>query len=237
MFLQIYTFFSLNCLNLQKKDNIIDNMNKEIGVLFDLDGVLLDTEGIYTDFWQTIDNKYPTGVPGFTHIIKGSNLTTILDTYYPNKQLQEIIIRILDDFEKDMVYRPFPDAIRFLKELRSAGIPTSVVTSSSMLKMQNAFRQLPHFRELFDGLVTGDMVKYCKPNPEGYLLGAKQIGINPECCYVFEDSLQGIQAGLNAGCKVIALTTTVDRKVIEKTKANKIINDFAGFSISDLLFI
>lgn len=212
-------------------------MDNEIGVLFDLDGVLLDTEGVYTDFWQSIDDKYPTGVPGFTHIIKGSNLTTILDTYYPDKQLQKIIIQILDDFEKEMVYRPFSDAIRFLTELKEAHIPTCVVTSSSMIKMQNAFKQLPDFRDLFNGLITGDMVKHCKPDPEGYLLGAKQIGVNPEKCIVFEDSLQGIQAGLNAGCKVVALTTTISREEIEKLKANKIINDFAGFSILDLLSI
>lgn len=210
-------------------------MTQETGVLFDLDGVLLDTEGIYTDFWQAIDDKYPTGVPGFTHIIKGSNLTTILDTYYPDKELQKIIISILDEFEKEMKYRPFPDAIKFVDELKSSGIPTCIVTSSSMLKMNNAFKQLPGFHEKFDGLITGDMVKHCKPNPEGYLLGAQQIGIKPENCYVFEDSLQGIQAGLNAGCKVIALTTTVARDNIEKLKANKIINDFAGFSIQEML--
>ena len=212
-------------------------MIQETGVLFDLDGVLLDTEGIYTDFWQAIDDKYPTGVPGFAHIIKGSNLTTILDTYYPDKELQKIIIDILDDFEKEMKYRPFPDAITFVKELKSAGIPTCIVTSSSMLKMNNAFEQLPGFRELFDGLITGDMVKNCKPNPEGYLLGAQQIGVKPENCYVFEDSLQGIQAGLNAGCKVVALTTTVAREYIEKLKADKIMNSFADFTVNDMLSI
>ena len=203
-------------------------MTQEIGVLFDLDGVLLDTEGIYTDFWQAIDDKYPTGVPGFTHIIKGS---------YPNKEMQKIIIDILDDFEKKMKYRPFLDAIKFVDELKSFGIPTCIVTSSSMLKMNNAFKQLPGFREKFDGLITGDMVKHCKPNPEGYLLGAQQIGIKPKNCYVFEDSLQGIQAGLNAGCKVVALTTTVARDNIKKLKANKIINDFAGFTVNDMLSI
>lgn len=210
-------------------------MAQEIGVLFDLDGVLLDTEGIYTDFWQAVDDKYPTGVPGFARIIKGSNLATILDTYYPDKALQKIIIDILDDFEKEMRYRPFADAMTFVDELNKAGIPSCIVTSSSMLKMNNAFEQLPGFREKFNGLVTGDMVKNCKPNPEGYLLGAKQIGVAPENCYVFEDSLQGIQAGLNAGCKVVALTTTVACEEIEKLKADKIIDNFADFTLKDLL--
>lgn len=210
-------------------------MTQETGVLFDLDGVLLDTEGIYTDFWQAIDDKYPTGVPGFAHIIKGSNLSAILNTYYPNKELQKKIINILDDFEKEMKYRPFPDAMKFVEELKIAAIPTCIVTSSSMLKMNNAFEQLPGFREMFDGLITGDMVKNCKPNPEGYLLGAQKIGINPKNCYVFEDSLQGIQAGLSAGCKVVALTTTVAREQIEKLNADKIINNFTNLTVNDML--
>lgn len=205
------------------------------GVLFDLDGVLLDTEGIYTDFWQAIDNKYPTGVEGFAHIIKGSNLTKILDTYYPDKTLQKTIIGILDDFEKEMKYRPFESAMTFVAQLKKNNIPTCIVTSSSMLKMNNAFSQLPGFKEQFDGLITGDMVKNCKPHPEGYLAGAKLLGIEPQDCYVFEDSLQGIQAGINAGCKVVALTTTVSRDKIEKLKADKIIDNFTDFSVNDML--
>ena len=220
--------------NFAKYSRITEDMRQDIGVLFDLDGVLLDTEGIYTDFWQAIDNKYPTGVPGFAHIIKGSNLATILDTYYPDKELQKIIIGILDDFEKEMKYRPLPDAIRFVNDLNATNIASCIVTSSSMLKMNNAFMQLPGFRDLFQGLITGDMVKHCKPHPEGYLLGAEQIGVNPENCVVFEDSLQGIQAGLNAGCKVVALTTTVEYKKIADLKPHKIITNFSEFSIYDL---
>lgn len=210
-------------------------MAEEIGVLFDLDGVLLDTEGIYTDFWQAIDDKYPTGVPGFTHIIKGSNLKTILDTYYPDKKLQEVIIEILDNFEKEMKYRPFADAMKFVEELNERGIRTCIVTSSSMIKMNNAFEQLPGFRDMFDGLITGDMVKNCKPDPEGYLMAADMLGVKPENCYVFEDSLQGIQAGINAGCKVVALTTTVARERIEVLDANKIMDNFNGFGVDEML--
>ena len=134
-----------------------------------------------------------------------------------------------------MKYRPFQDAIEFVDKLNANNIPACIVTSSSMLKMNNAFEQLPGFKEKFNGLVTGDMVKNCKPDPEGYLLGAEMIGIKPENCIVFEDSLQGIQAGLNAGSKVVALTTTVSRDKIEKLKANKIIDNFAGLEIDDII--
>jgi beta-phosphoglucomutase-like phosphatase (HAD superfamily) len=104
-----------------------------------------------------------------------------------------------------------------------------------MIKMNNAFEQLPGFRDMFDGLITGDMVKNCKPDPEGYLMAADMLGLKPENCYVFEDSLQGIQAGINAGCKVVALTTTVARERIEELEANKIMDSFNGFGVDEML--
>lgn len=53
------------------------------GVLFDLDGVLIDSESIYTEFWEDVDKVFPTNVPDFAHIIKGSTLPKILGTYFP----------------------------------------------------------------------------------------------------------------------------------------------------------
>ena len=134
-----------------------------------------------------------------------------------------------------MKYRPFADAMKFVEELNERGIRTCIVTSSSMIKMNNAFEQLPGFRDMFDGLITGDMVKNCKPDPEGYLMAADMLGLKPENCYVFEDSLQGIQAGINAGCKVVALTTTVARERIEELEANKIMDSFNGFGVDEML--
>ena len=64
---------------------------------------------------------------------------------------------------------------------------------------------------MLSGLVTGSMVKRSKPDPEGYLTGAQLIGVPIEDCYVFEDSLQGLQAGMSSGATVIGLATTNSR--------------------------
>ena len=74
------------------------------------------------------------------------------------------------------------------------------------------------------------MVKHSKPNPEGYLKGAELIGVPVEDCYVFEDSLQGLEAGMRSGATVIGLATTNSREKL-KGRAHKIIDDFAGFTI------
>ena len=204
------------------------------GVLFDLDGVLIDSESIYTEFWADIDRLYPTGVDDFAHIIKGSTLPKILDTYFPEADKQHDILRRISDFEKSMVYRPFPDAMRFVDQLNANGIGCAIVTSSSKQKMDNLYAQNPSFRNCFKAVITSDVVTHSKPHPEPYLLGAEALGIRASQCYVFEDSLSGIESGIAAGATVIGLATTLSLSEITG-KAHKTITSFAGFSVADML--
>ena len=210
-------------------------MHKKIGVLFDLDGVLLDTEGFYTQLWAHVDECFPTHVPDFAHVIKGSNLDKILNTYFvPEKHAE--IVAMLHKFQKDMRYDFFDDVPRFLNDLKEAGIPMCVVTSSDEAKMQAVYAQHPHFTDYFDAIVVGNMVSRCKPDPECFLMGAERIGCDIADCYVFEDSFSGLEAGKAAGAHVIALATTNSREFL-KGKASKIIDDFVGFTIDDMLTV
>ena len=195
------------------------------GVLFDLDGVLIDSESIYTEFWEDVDKVFPTNVPDFAHIIKGSTLPKILGTYFPDKNIQQQILDMISCF-----------AMRFVDELNEAGIECAIVTSSSLQKMENLYSQNPGFRDKFKAVITSDLVTFSKPHPQPYLLGAKAIGVNPENCFVFEDSLSGIESGKAAGATVIGLATTLPLDAI-KGKAHKTITDFAGFHISDMLSV
>ena len=125
---------------------------------------------------------------------------------------------------------------RFLNELKEAGIPMCVVTSSDDAKMQAVYSQHPHFTDYFDAIVVGNMVSRCKPDPECFLMGAERIGCDIADCYVFEDSFSGLEAGKAAGAHVIALATTNSRESL-KGKASKIIDDFVGFTIDDMLTV
>lgn len=209
---------------------------EKIGVLFDLDGVLIDSEGLYTQFWEDIEKIYPTGVDNFTYKIKGNALFKILDTYFKEEQIKSDIVERVHEFERTMKYPIYDGVIDFLSELKENNIPIAVVTSSDDVKMDYLFKQYPDFRQYFDVIITGSMVTESKPHPQGYLLAAEKLGCNPCDCFVFEDSLQGLDAGMASGATVIGLTTSNPEHLL-KEKAHKIIDNFVGFSMRDMLSV
>lgn len=208
---------------------------KKVGVLFDLDGVLIDSEGLYTKFWEDIENIYPTGVENFALVIKGNALFKILDTYYPKEIHQDIIDRV-HHFEHNIKYPIYDGVIDFLKSLKEHGIPAAIVTSSDDVKMKALYAEYPFFPQYFDAIITGSDVTESKPHPQGYLMAAERIGCDPQDCYVFEDSLQGLDAGMAAGATVIGLTTNNPVEKL-KDKAHALIDSFVGFSIDKMLAI
>lgn len=212
--------------------NIVNMQNNNIGVLFDLDGVILDTEGIYTEFWNQIEEKFPTGVKDFSKVIKGCCLEDILNRYFP-KENHAKIIEILNDFQKAMQYRYFPYAIEWVKTLYNAGIPMCIVTSSDQEKMNAVYEQHPEFRGYFKAVIVGEMVENAKPAPDCFLLGAKLLDIDIKNCYIFEDSINGLKAALASGGHVIALSTTNPASVLGDAKL--IIPDFKDFTIEKML--
>lgn len=182
--------------------------------LFDLDGVLIDSESLYTRFWAETERDFPTGIPHFAQVIKGTNLKSIME-YFPPEVRSEILRRIYE-FDSHLTYEPFPGAEEFLQDLKLRGVKTALVTSSNTEKMEQFHKVLPQFRAYFDVIIDGSMVSRGKPDPEGYLLAAEAIGERPEQCIVVEDSLQGVHAGRNAGAEVWGLYTTLPREVIER---------------------
>lgn len=182
-------------------------------MLFDLDGVLLDSEGQYSIFWEQMDHEYPTGIQQFASFIKGFHLARILN-YFENEDVRQQVLNKLLEFERHMYYEFFPGALEFVKELRSAGIPMAIVTSSDHKKMQALYSQYPEFPTLFDKIVTGDMVTKAKPDPDCFLMGARQLGVDIKDCIVFEDSRNGLIAGRESGALVIGISTTLDRDTV-----------------------
>lgn len=185
------------------------------GALFDLDGVLLDTEGLYTGFWHEINVAFPTGVPHFEQVIKGSNLAHILNTYFPHDRHDEIVA-MLDGFQHDMRYNFFDGALEVVDALREAGVKCCIVTSSDRKKMQSLSEQHPSFENHFDAIVTGEMVAHPKPAPDCFVLGAELIGVSPQKCLVFEDSFNGLDAGMGSGATVVGIATTNPRTEVER---------------------
>ena len=192
--------------------------------LFDLDGVILDTEGSYTAFWDDYGSRH-FSEKDFGVKIKGQTLVKILDDYFPEENERKSITDAINDFERNMSYPFVPGVENYIKSLKSNGIRTAVVTSSNLLKMDNVYRCHPGFREMFDMILTSEDFSESKPSPYCYLKAMKLFGAGPEDCVVFEDSLAGLQSARASGAFVTALTTTNPEEVV-RNYADLVIRDF-----------
>ena len=192
--------------------------------LFDLDGVILDTEGSYTAFWDDYGSRH-FSEKDFGLKIKGQTLVKILGDYFPEENERKSITDAINDFERNMSYPFVPGVENYIKSLKSNGIRTAVVTSSNLLKMENVYRCHPGFREMFDMILTSEDFSESKPSPYCYLKAMRLFGAGPEDCVVFEDSLAGLQSARASGAFVTALTTTNPEEVV-RNYADLVIRDF-----------
>ena len=207
--------------------------SKPCGVLFDLDGVLLDSEGQYSIFWGQMEKEYPTGIDNFASYIKGFHLKRILD-YFASHEVRQQVLDRLNEFEREMRYEFFPGALDFVKRLRAAGIPMAIVTSSDRKKMQSLYNQHHEFPGLFDHIITGDMVTKAKPDPDCFLMGAKLLGIPIGDCIVFEDSRNGLIAGRASGARVIGVVSTLSAPEVAQL-SDMTIAAVSGLTVEDML--
>lgn len=208
------------------------NFSKIIA-LFDLDGVILDTESQYTQLWDSIGSDF-LGKKGFGSLIKGQTLVNIFETHFKDKTKHPEINQRLKDFEVQMTLPFVKGAKEFVLDLRKKGIKTAIVTSSSSNKMESVYKKIPDFKQMFDKILTAEMFAKGKPHPDCYLLGAKVFDAKIENCIVFEDSFHGLQAGRSANMKVVGLSTTNPKEEIIN-KADVIIEDFSNITIEQLL--
>jgi len=209
-------------------------MKKEVkAALFDLDGVVFDTEPQYTVFWGAQCREFHPEHPGLEHEIKGQTLTQIYEKYFTADGLAEkqpLITQRLNEYEAQMSYDYVDGFEDFVRDLRQRGIKTAVVTSSNMPKMQSVYRQRPEFRELFDEILTSEDFERSKPDPDCYLKAAQRFGATPEECVVFEDSFNGLKSGRAAGMTVIGLSTTNAADAIAPL-CDQVIPDYLSFEI------
>ena len=204
--------------------------------LFDLDGTLFNTEGQYTIFWGRTARKYRPDIPGLEYKIKGTTLTQIFSTYFPDPSVQADIVRGLDEWEQNMRYEFIPGALQFLHDLHRHGVRCAVVTSSNQKKMDSVRRQMPEFDTLFDRVLTSEDFTASKPAPDCYLLGACVFDADVSECVVFEDAFTGLAAGMASGIFTIGLATGNPAEAI-RDKCNYVMPDFEGMSYSKLLTI
>ena len=178
--------------------------------LFDLDGVVFDTEPQYTVFWGSQCRLYHPEHPGLEHESKGSTLTQIYDRWFsgPLEAEQAVVTERLNAFEAQMTFEYIAGFEALIADLHAHGVKTAVVTSSNQPKMESVYRAQPGFKQLFDAILTSEDFEYSKPHPDCYLKAAARFGAHPSECVVFEDSFNGLKSGRAAGMKVVGVATT-----------------------------
>lgn len=174
-------------------------------IIFDLDGVLVDSVPGILSIWRAWAKKHGIENPDLNHLAITARTEEAVQHLAPDLDLQTEV-EYLEEQEATGIrdLRPIKGARSLIDALPpdAWGVFTSVSQKTALSKMQIA--NLPQPRVL----VSGDRVLRGKPYPDGYLLASRELGVEPRECLVIEDTPLGVQAARAAGIPVIALTTT-----------------------------
>lgn len=189
----------------------------KLGALFDWDGVVIDSSDQHERSWEMLAGEIGKPLPK-DHFTRGFGMKN-----------QVIIPQILDwtddpdeihlfSLRKEALYReiiaeegitPLPGVTALLQMLQENAVPCAVGSSTHRENIEVIFDAIG-VRDYFSAVVTAEDVNHGKPDPEVFLKSAEKIHVAPQNCVVFEDAHVGIEAGLAAGSKVIAVATTND---------------------------
>jgi len=176
-------------------------------ILFDMDGLVLDTEKLYTRFWQKAANAlgYPMTKEqalGMRSLNRGAGLAK-MQSYFGETVDYDAIrgkrIEMMDAFVEKEGVTLKPGIHELLTYLKKQGIKTAIATSSPLDRTVRYLSSVG-LDKSFDELVSGYMVEKGKPEPDIYLYAANKLGVAPSACMVLEDSPAGILAAYRAGC-------------------------------------
>lgn len=208
-------------------------------ILFDMDGVLIDSEPIilqaatelflakgvvvqkedFTPFIGTGDKRYLLGV--------GLKYGLDLDFEVEQHVLFDHYGRIAKESG------PLAGVLRFIANAKNAKMKIALVTSAVRSKMLLNLEAIGIDESTFDAVVTGDMVKRNKPHADIYQIGALLLGVDSNRCLVVEDALNGTVAGKAAGSTVLGLTTTFSEEELQRSGADVVmgtLDEFEDFS-------
>lgn len=203
--------------------------------LFDLDGVVVDSNGLHVESWKEVARRHGFACPDPDHIGKcGLRTSAVIRDLLRWPVSADDAARI--GFEKEELYRewirqdgirPIPGVLKFLAQARRLGIRCAVGSSAPRENVDLCLAALG-LREVFAATVSGADVQRGKPAPDIFLKAAEGLGANPRHCLVFEDAPAGIAAAHAAGMRALALLTSHTRDELEA--ADVLAPDFTGLS-------
>lgn len=188
-------------------------MSKITHLIYDFDGLLLDTEPIYCRVNEMIASRYgKTFTPALHRKIMGRQAMDcarilVEDMGLPLTAAEHLQAR--DELIYDMLPEavPMPGARSMTQRFYELGVPQAIATSSAAVTFNLKTQRYQDWLAIFDAIVLGSdpEVKHSKPAPDSFLVAAKRLKADPENCLVFEDSPAGVKAGKAAGMSVVAV--------------------------------
>jgi len=180
-------------------------MSKIEAVLFDMDGVIFDTERVYLEHWIKIFKKYGYEMKKEVYVsVMGRGRENVMKTFLEiygeslpivqmYKEKDELLVQAIEDGQVPMK----PGAKEILNLLKENNLKIGLATSAKRDRMMMQLK-MGKIENEFDAIVCGDDITNSKPDPEIFLKAAQKLSVNPENCVVVEDSPSGIKAAYNA---------------------------------------
>ena len=184
------------------------------GAIFDMDGLLIDSERIFQRIWRelaaeagyTLDDQFAAAMCGSSGKVTEEILRRYVPGVEPQTLIDECYRRVVEIEKSDIPLKP--GAAEILAGMKRRGFRTALASSSPVDMIRNNL-EVTGLAPFFDELVSGFEVQRGKPEPDIFLLAAKRLGLPARNCYVFEDSVNGIRAGHAAGCMAVMVPDLV----------------------------
>lgn len=175
--------------------------------LFDLDGTLINTEARSMAMWQMLLDNH--NVDRDVKVFMGRRGRDVIPEVFPGEDVAELIAEVFsyDDVPGLPEIVPVPGAAELVRKVAAYGSPVGLVTSAQRAWAEERLAAVG-IRDLVRMIVAGEDVEVGKPDPAGFLLGARSLAVEPADCVVFEDSLAGIAAAKAAGMRCVGVATT-----------------------------
>ncbi|KAI9198040.1 hypothetical protein LWI28_009041 [Acer negundo] len=198
-------------------------------VILDLDGTLINTDGIVSDvlkvylvkYGKQWDGREAQKIVGKTPLEEAA---IIVDDYKLPCSTEDFVAEIYPMFNDQCCnIKALPGANRLIKHLRSHGVPMALASNSPHASIESKISYHQGWKESFSVIIGGDEVKIGKPSPEIFLEAAKRLNMEPSSCLVIEDSVPGVTAGKAAGTEVVAVPS-IPKQTHLYTSADEVIN-------------
>ncbi|MBQ4247054.1 MAG: HAD family phosphatase [Ruminococcus sp.] len=183
-----------------------------LGVIFDMDGLMLDTEKLYTRFWKKaaeyygfeMTDEHILGIRSMAAKFACTRLKEILGDSFDYYAVREKRRELMDEYIAAHGVEKKQGLDNLLKKLSQRSIKLAVATSTNRERTENYLRQTKVI-DYFEVIVTGDMIQNGKPAPDIYQTAAKALGLDSTDCIALEDSPNGILSAYRAGCKPVMI--------------------------------